>query len=37
MGECHRPFSAQKKKGSPNLIIPPEPASSHDSNGLLFI
>ena len=35
--ECHRPFSAQKKKGSPNLIIPPELASSHDSNGLLFI
>ena len=29
-------FSAQKK-GSPILIIPPEPASSHDSNGLLFI
>jgi hypothetical protein len=30
-------FLSAKKKGSPNLIIPPEPASSHDFIGLLFI
>jgi hypothetical protein len=29
-------FQSTKKKGSPILIIPPEPASSHDFNGLLF-
>jgi len=37
MRERHRPFSALKKEGSPILIIPPELASSHDFNGLLFI
>ena len=30
-------FSALKKDGSPILIIPPEPASSHYFNGLFFI
>lgn len=34
--ECTELWSP-KNKGSPNLIITPEPASSHDSNGLLFI
>ena len=29
-------FRAQKK-GSPILIVPPEPASSHDSIGLLLL